>query len=102
MKLLLDACALYPTVIRNLLLNVSDELRWDLNWSERILEEWRRASAKTNAAAEVQASAEITMLKVKYPKAIVHNFSAISQNYIYLIKMIFTYWLTLLKAIQIL
>ena len=76
MKLLLDACALYPTVIRNLLLNVSDELRWDLNWSERILEEWRRASAKTNAAAEVQAAAEITMLKVKYPKAIVHNFDS--------------------------
>ena len=58
MKLLLDACALYPTVIRNLLLDVSDELRWDLNWSERILEEWRRASAKTNAEAEVQAAAE--------------------------------------------
>ena len=76
MKLLLDACALYPTVIRNLLLDVSDELRWDLNWSERILEEWRRASAKTNAAAEVQAAAEITMLKVQYPKAIVDNFDS--------------------------
>ena len=74
MKLLLDACALYPTVTRNLLLNFSDELRWDLNWSERILEEWRRASAKTNAEAEVQAAAEITMLRVKYPKAIVNNY----------------------------
>ena len=74
MKLLLDACVLYPTVIRNLLLNVSDELSWDINWSERILEEWRRASTKTNAEAEVQAAAEITMLKVKYPKAIVNNF----------------------------
>ena len=28
----------------------------------------------TAAPAEVQAAAEITMLKVKYPKAIVHNF----------------------------
>tara|TARA_X000000368_G_scaffold394896_1_gene361853 strand:+ start:31 stop:570 length:540 start_codon:yes stop_codon:yes gene_type:complete len=74
MKLLLDACVLYPTVIRNLLLNVSDELRWDLNWSTRILEEWRRASIKTNAEAEAQAEAEITMLKVKYPKASVNNF----------------------------
>jgi len=74
MKLLLDACVLYPTVIRNLLLNVSDELRWDINWSARILEEWRRASAKTNLEAEAQAEAEITMLKVKYPKASVNNF----------------------------
>ena len=74
MKLLLDACVLYPTVIRNLLLNVSDELRWDINWSARILEEWRRASAKTNLEAEAQAEAEITMLKAKYPKATVNNF----------------------------
>ena len=74
MKLLLDACVLYPTVIRNLLLNVSDELRWDINWSARILEEWRRASAKTNLEAEAQAEAEITMLNVKYPKASVKNF----------------------------
>ena len=74
MKLLLDACVLYPTVIRNLLLNVSDELRWDINWSVRILEEWRRASAKTNLEAEAQAEAEITMLKAKYPKATVNNF----------------------------
>ena len=74
MRLLLDACVLYPTVIRNLLLNVSDELRWDINWSARILEEWRRASAKTNLEAEAQAQAEITMLKVKYPKASVNNY----------------------------
>ena len=74
MKLLLDACVLYPTVIRNLILNVSDELRWDINWSARILEEWRRASAKTNLEAEAHAEAEITMLKVKYPKASVNNF----------------------------
>ena len=74
MRLLLDACVLYPTVIRNLLLNVSDELRWDINWSARILEEWRRASAKTNLEAEAQAQAEITMLKVKYPNASVNNF----------------------------
>ena len=74
MKLLLDACVLYPTVIRNLLLNVSDELRWDINWSARILEEWRRASARTNLEAEAQAEAEITMLKVKYPKSSVNNF----------------------------
>ena len=74
MRLLLDACVLYPTVIRNLLLNVSDELRWDINWSARILEEWRRASAKTNLEAEAQAEAEITMLKVNYPNASVNNF----------------------------
>ena len=55
MRLLLDACVLYPTVIRNLLLNVSDELRWDINWSARILEEWRRASVKINLEAEAQA-----------------------------------------------
>ena len=46
MKLLLDACVLYPTVIRNLLISVSGEQKWDLIWTEQIFEEWRRRRIK--------------------------------------------------------
>ena len=74
MKLLLDACVLYPTVIRNLLISVSGEQKWDLIWTEQIFEEWRRASKKINLEAKVQTEAEIAILKSKYPKSMVNDY----------------------------
>ena len=74
MKLLLDACVLYPTVIRNLLISVSGEQKWDLIWTEQIFEEWRRASNKINLEAKAQTEAEIAMLKSKYPKSMVNDY----------------------------
>lgn len=74
MKLLLDACVLYPTVIRNLLISVSGEQKWDLIWTEQIFEEWRRASKKINLEAKAQTEAEIAVLKSKYPKSMVNDY----------------------------
>ena len=74
MKLLLDACVLYPTVIRNLLISVSGEKKWDLIWTEQIFEEWRRASNKINLEAKAQTEAEIAILKSKYPKSMVNDY----------------------------
>ena len=74
MKLLLDACVLYPTVIRNLLISVSGEQKWDLIWTEQIFEEWLRASNKINLEAKAQTEAEIAMLKSKYPKSMVNDY----------------------------
>ena len=74
MKLLLDACVLYPTVIRNLLISVSGEQKWDLIWTEQIFEEWRRASNKINIEAKAQTEAEIAILKSKYPKSMVNDY----------------------------
>jgi predicted nucleic acid-binding protein len=74
MKLLLDACVLYPTVIRNLLISVSGERKWDLIWTEQIFEEWRRASKKINLEAKAQTEAEIAILKSKYPKSMVNDY----------------------------
>jgi|TARA_A100001035_G_scaffold83774_1_gene65083 predicted nucleic acid-binding protein len=74
MKLLLDACVLYPTVIRNLLISVSGKQKWDLIWTEQIFEEWRRASNKINLEAKAQTEAEIAILKSKYPKSMVNDY----------------------------
>ena len=74
MKLLIDACVLYPTVIRNLLISVSGEQKWDLIWTEQIFEEWRRASNKINLEAKAQTEAEIAILKSKYPKSMVNDY----------------------------
>ena len=74
MKLLLDACVLYPTVTRNLLISVSGEQKWDLIWTEQIFEEWRRASNKINLEAKAQTEAEIAILKSKFPKSMVNDY----------------------------
>ncbi|MEN8935202.1 MAG: PIN domain-containing protein, partial [Planktotalea arctica] len=42
MKLLLDTCVLYPTVMREMLIGAARAGAFEPLWSARILEEWRR------------------------------------------------------------
>ena len=53
MKVLLDACVLYPTVMREVLLGVAAAGLYQPLWSARILEEWARAAIKLGPGAEV-------------------------------------------------
>lgn len=69
MKVLLDTCVLYPTVMREVLLAVAAEGLFEPLWSERILGEWSRAAAKLGLAGQVQADAEIAMVASHWPKA---------------------------------
>lgn len=71
MKLLLDACVIYPTVMREMLLGVARAGGFTPLWSARILEEWARAARKIGPDGEAQARAEITMLGVAFPKAVI-------------------------------
>lgn len=69
MKLLLDACVLYPTVMREVLLGAARAGLYTPLWSDRILEEWTRAAARNDPLQEVQARSEATMLSVAWPRA---------------------------------
>ncbi|MEL6586493.1 MAG: PIN domain-containing protein [Pseudomonadota bacterium] len=69
MKVFLDACVLYPTVLREVLLGLAAEGLYQPLWSPRVLEEWARATRKLGAEAEVQARGEIALLKARWPKA---------------------------------
>ena len=69
MRLLLDACVLYPTVMREVLLGVASEGLFEPLWSERILEEWARAARKIGPLGEPLARGEIALLKAAWPKA---------------------------------
>jgi predicted nucleic acid-binding protein len=71
MKVLLDTCVLYPTVMRALLLHVARAGLFTPLWSDRILEEWARAAKKLGPVGEAQAQTEITLVKVAWPKACV-------------------------------
>lgn len=69
MKLLLDACVLYPTVMREMLLGAAKAGFFRPLWSERILEEWACVAARQGPAEEMQARGEIALLRAGLPEA---------------------------------
>ena len=69
MKLVLDACVLYPTVMREVLLGTARAGFFTPVWSARILEEWARAAARISPAQEAQARGEIALVRAGFPKA---------------------------------
>ena len=71
MKLLIDTCVLFPTVMRHALLGACKIQAWTPLWSERILEEWAHSARKLGPEGEMQARGEIALLKADLPNAIV-------------------------------
>jgi predicted nucleic acid-binding protein len=69
MKALLDACVLYPTVLREILLSVAQEGLYQPLWSDRILEEWARATRKLGPVAEMDARADVALVRAAWPKS---------------------------------
>ena len=69
MKLVLDACVLYPTVMREMLLGAARAGLFDPVWSARILEEWARAAKRLNPLQEAQAGSEIALAQAAFPQA---------------------------------
>lgn len=66
-RALIDACALYPTVLRGILLRPAAEGLFTPLWSARILEEWARTAARTGV--EAVARGEIALLRARFPAA---------------------------------
>jgi len=71
MRAFLDACVLYPTVLREVLLAAAAEGLFDPLWSPRVLEEWARAAARLGPGQEAVARGEIALLKARFPAATV-------------------------------
>jgi len=69
MKAVLDACVIFPPVLRDLLLGVAVRGLYQPVWSERILREWVRATAKLGAGAMAGAEVQATLLRVGFPAA---------------------------------
>lgn len=68
-RVLLDACILVPTILRELLLGVAAAGGFQPLWSPRILEEWARATRRLPDGAEAVARAEIAALRARWPEA---------------------------------
>ncbi|MDJ0827201.1 MAG: PIN domain-containing protein [Rhodobacter sp.] len=69
MKALLDACVLYPTVMREVLLAVAGQGLFTPLWSDRILEEWARAARKLGPEGETLARGDIALIRAAWPNA---------------------------------
>lgn len=67
MRVLLDTCVIYPSILRSILLGAASKGMFEPLWSERIIEEWRRAAERNHEDAE--ATIEIALLRVKWPNA---------------------------------
>ena len=68
-KLLLDACVLFPTVQREILIGAAEAGFYRPLWSARILEEWARAVRKLGPDAEGIARVEIALLRARHPRS---------------------------------
>lgn len=69
MRFVLDACVLFPNVMRSALLAVAETGAYEPIWSPRLLEEWRRAGHRHGPDVGVAAEAEIALLALRFPKA---------------------------------
>ena len=69
MRVVLDACVLFPTVMREVLLGCAAAGLFEPRWSARILEEWARATVKLGPEAEVFARGEVAVLRTCWPQA---------------------------------
>ena len=68
MKAFLDACVLFPTVLREILVGVAGTGLYRPLWSPRVLEEWARAARKL-PGGEVVARGEAAALRARFPAA---------------------------------
>lgn len=69
MRLVLDACVLYPTVLREILMAVAQAGGFTPLWSARILGEWQRAADRLGTTGAAVAAAEIAVLRGQWPDA---------------------------------
>lgn len=69
MRALLDACVLYPTVLREILISTADAGLYSPVWSPRILAEWQNAANRLGADQASVAGAEIALLRSARPDA---------------------------------
>jgi hypothetical protein len=69
MRAFLDACVLYPTVLREVLLAVAGDGLFQPLWSPRVTEEWVRAAARLGPGQEAIARGEAAILDLRFPAA---------------------------------
>ncbi len=69
MRVVLDACVLFPSVLRSLLLRAAEAGMFEPVWSDRIIEEWQRAALRLGPDAVADAEMDARAMRVAFPRA---------------------------------
>ena len=69
MRTVLDANVLFPTILREILIDAAEAGSFVPLWSARILAEWRHAAARLGPDQDAVAGAEIALLRLRFPDA---------------------------------
>ena len=83
MNYLIDTCVLFPTVMRAILLDAVKSKHDSAFWSEKILSEWSATAKKVGELGQLQADAEISILRANWPNSII-SFSLELEDSLYL------------------
>ena len=78
---MIDACVLYPTVMREVMLGCARAGLFEPRWSARILEEWAHAAGKRGPQDELWARGEIAALGAQFPQAAIHYDAGLERRY---------------------
>ncbi|MBL4813745.1 MAG: PIN domain-containing protein [Rhodobacteraceae bacterium] len=70
MRVTIDTCVLYPTIMRELLFGAADAGLFEPRWSGRILGEWERISVRRGPEDEALTSGEIARANARFPAAL--------------------------------
>ncbi|MRX51402.1 PIN domain-containing protein [Paracoccus sp. S-4012] len=70
MRAVLDACVLYPTVLREILIGAAEAGLIAPRWSPRILAEWTHAAARLGPEGERIARVEAALMADRFPDAL--------------------------------
>lgn len=79
-RVVLDACVLFPTVMREMLLGTAELGLYVPLWSQRILEEWARATRRLGDGAEDIARGEIALMRAQFGAAEVAEDEALAET----------------------
>ncbi len=71
MRIMIDACVLYPTVMREMVMGVAAAGAFEPQWSQRLLDEWAHAAGRLGPEGAAQAQSEIAVLTAGWPQACV-------------------------------
>ena len=71
MRVVLDACVLFPTVLRETLLAVAAAGYFEPLWSRKLLDEWESAAGKSGPATRLIGRGEALVLATRWPGALV-------------------------------
>lgn len=69
MRAVLDANVLFPTILREILIDLAGAGHFTPLWSPRILAEWRHAAGRLGPDQDAVAGAEIALLRARFPQA---------------------------------